>query len=209
MPEDLEKIMEKKESLSKRIAETMKKFLGVKVDEINEDISSKVMRPELKIPVNMEMKYKKSKEEFKKRYLIQLLQQVNGNVSKAAEISGLDRRSLHRLIKKYKIKIKEVRKIHYTAEDQKVEYVYNVVEEALSKYDLTKQKKEELKKEDVKDISSEMPEIRISFKEAMAQFDMEYLKKALAANLYDKEKTAKKIGLARETLQRKISGLEI
>ena len=61
----------------------------------------------------------------------------------------------------------------------------------------------------MKDITAEMPEIRISFNEAMAQFDMEYLKKLLAKNLYDKDKTAKKIGLAKETLQRKINSLGI
>ena len=92
---------------------------------------------------------------------MQLLQQCQGNVSKAAEISGLDRRSLHRLIKKFKIKIKEVRKIVYTEEKQKIEYVYNVVEGVLGKYDITKGKKEEFKKEDVKDITAEMPEIKI------------------------------------------------
>jgi len=207
MPEDLEQLVKRKESIGKKVADAMKKFLGVKIEEINEDISSKILNPSLHIEINTKLKYKKAKEQFKKRYVIQLLQQTAGNVSKAAEISGIERRSLHRLITKYKIK--NVRKGSYTPEAQKEDYVYTVVEETLDKYAITKQKKQELKKVDVKDITTEMQEIRITFKEAIQQFDKKYLAKLLKENGNNKIKAAKKSGIAKETLQRKMNSLGI
>ena len=55
--------------------------------------------------------YKKAKEmiteKFEIDYLTHHLKDNNGNISKTAEECGLDRRSIHRLIKKYNIIYKE------------------------------------------------------------------------------------------------------
>ena len=40
-------------------------------------------------------------EDFERRYIEDVLQKYHGNVSRAAEHSGIDRRSLHRLLAKY------------------------------------------------------------------------------------------------------------
>jgi len=63
-----------------------------------------------KYPMNDDMyssPYKKAKEmmteKFEIDYLTRHLKDNNGNISKTAEECGLDRRSIHRLIKKYNI----------------------------------------------------------------------------------------------------------
>ena len=44
-----------------------------------------------------------SLEEVKKRYLMHVLQQAQGNVSATARILSIDRRSLYRMLARYKI----------------------------------------------------------------------------------------------------------
>jgi len=55
----------------------------------------------------VELPYKEAKErvldKFEVAYLSYHLRINNGNISKTAESCGLDRRSIHRLIKKYNI----------------------------------------------------------------------------------------------------------
>ena len=59
-------------------------------------------------PNSSEIKtYKKAKEEFEKKYLTGLLQKTAGNITKAAQIAGVNRRTLHRLIKRYNIKSRQ------------------------------------------------------------------------------------------------------
>ncbi len=48
--------------------------------------------------------YKEAKEEFEKKYLLGLLQKTSGNVTRAAKIAGINRRTLHRLIKRYNLR---------------------------------------------------------------------------------------------------------
>jgi transcriptional regulator with GAF, ATPase, and Fis domain len=60
------------------------------------------------IPVN-ELPLKRAKEEwassFERDYLIQLLKRHEGNISQAAKTAGVDRKTIHRLMKKHAIKI--------------------------------------------------------------------------------------------------------
>jgi DNA-binding NtrC family response regulator len=60
------------------------------------------------VPVN-ELPLKRAKEEwassFERDYLIQLLKRYNGNISQAAKSAGVDRKTVHRLIKKHGIRI--------------------------------------------------------------------------------------------------------
>jgi DNA-binding NtrC family response regulator len=60
------------------------------------------------VPTN-ELPLKQAKEEwsasFERDYLIHLLKRHDGNISQAAKSAGVDRKTVHRLIKKYGIKI--------------------------------------------------------------------------------------------------------
>jgi DNA-binding NtrC family response regulator len=116
----LEKIMHKKQNIEPIVEDSMKKFLGVRVKEINEDISSKLVNPVLQVDFDTSLTFKEAKKRFKKVFITTLLQSCYGNVSKVASISGLDRRSIHRLIKKFKIDIGNLRKgPYYFTQQQK------------------------------------------------------------------------------------------
>ena len=55
----------------------------------------------------LDLPFKEAKEhlieDFEKRYIVEVLKRFGGNVSRSAEHSGIDRRSLHRLLAKYQI----------------------------------------------------------------------------------------------------------
>jgi DNA-binding NtrC family response regulator len=57
------------------------------------------------------MRYKEAKELwlaiFEKTYLLGLLKKTSGNISRAAEKAGIDRKTIHRLLKRYKIEDEE------------------------------------------------------------------------------------------------------
>jgi DNA-binding NtrC family response regulator len=60
----------------------------------------------------MDLPFKDAKaqlvEEFERRYIVEVLGKYQGNISRAAVHSGIDRRSLHRLLAKYKIDAGEI-----------------------------------------------------------------------------------------------------
>ncbi len=49
--------------------------------------------------------YHSAKETFEKQYLQNLIRSVSGNISKAARVAGLNRRTIYRLLKKHDIKV--------------------------------------------------------------------------------------------------------
>ena len=57
--------------------------------------------------VYLSLPFKEAKErlieDFEKRYILEILKRFDGNISRAAEHCGIDRRSLHRLLVKYHI----------------------------------------------------------------------------------------------------------
>ena len=57
--------------------------------------------------VDLDWPFKQAKavviEDFERRYITRILNKHNGNISRAAEQSGIDRRSMHRLMVKYRI----------------------------------------------------------------------------------------------------------
>ena len=78
---------------------------AVKVDDLPENLGKS---PKLGVKTqHFEQPFKEAKEnvieEFERAYVENLLQAHNGNISKAAQHSGIDRRSLHRLLLKHDI----------------------------------------------------------------------------------------------------------
>lgn len=81
-----------------------------------EDLPSSILADSPGEPVNpgqyMEMPFKRAKarlvEDFEKHYVVKVLRMYQGNISRAAAHSGIDRRSLHRLLVKYELDANEV-----------------------------------------------------------------------------------------------------
>lgn len=199
----LEKITQRREQVAPVVENAMGKFLGVTINQINEDISNKLIKGNIDFDVDVTVSFKKAKEQFKKEFLLRLLQHTNGNISETARIAGVDRRSIHRLIHRFKIGVEKLRdQPYYFEEDKKNMYVKAVVEGTLKEYDQIADKYQNVDEDTVKNISKKLPEIRLTFEEAVDLFEKEFIKKALKR--YKSEKiAAKKVGIRYETLHKK------
>jgi DNA-binding NtrC family response regulator len=211
--EELEEVLKKR---IKPILDTaMEKFIGAKVTDIETDIADKLMRsPLLEIEIDTRMSFKKAKKLFKKTYLISLLQRHLGNVSKVAEVAGIDRRSIHRMLISMKINPEKFRKAISKPEYMKEEAVKDIIKDTLDEYKRIINP-ERLKKmykhvpDITKDIIKELPKAPLTLKEAEREFEKQFVLKALKENKFNITKTAKKIGLRFETLHRKMKTLGI
>lgn len=211
--QELEIIVEKR--VKPILEKAMHNYLGVTIAEIESDISDKLKRsPLIDFIIDTKIPFKKAKKTFKKIYLTRLLKLKSGNISDVAKISGLDRRSIHRLVIELKIKIEQFRKELERAEYTRHEAVQNIIEEAVDTYKsaLNPTKLKEFYKHAPsisKNIAKELPTAPLPLSIAEKEFEKAYIKKALKENNKNISKTAKKIGLRFETLHRKMKLLKI
>jgi len=206
---DLEKHIQRKQIISPLVEQAMQDFLGVKIEEINQDISNMLVEGKLDFEINVNIPFKQAKEQFKRSFVIKLLQMTNGNISEAANIADVDRRHLHRLILKYKINVDFFRnQAKYSEQEEKEQYVRQIIGETLEKYEITKQKSKEINEQTAKGIADKMPNMRMTLKEALNLFEKEYFKKALE-EFSTLGKTAKSSGIRYETLIKKIKRLNL
>ncbi len=209
----LEKVM--KDRINFLVEETMQKFLGVTISELNKDLSDKISRnPLLDYEINSSLSFKVAKKMFKKQFLSKLIKAHYGNISLVAKITGLNRRSIHRAVKELGIKIHKLRKEMLTPKYFKKETVDSILRHTLDNYKTilhpTKlQKMYENVETVTEDIITHLPELQMTWKQAEKEFEKEYLKKVLKNNNFNLTKTAKKIKLRYETLLRKMKKLEI
>lgn len=209
--EDLEKVVRSK--IKPIIDEAMQKFIGARIVEIGTDISDNLAKsPFLDIEIDTSLTFKDAKDVFKKRYVSRLLQTHLGNVSKVADLLGIDRRSIHRLINSLKINIEKIRQNLLSKEYFQEETVKDVIETKLDEYKqiITPQK---LKKmyasvpKISKDIIKELPTAPLTLKDAEEAFEKRFIVKSLEENEFNVSKTARHMGLRYETLHRKIKAL--
>ncbi len=211
--ESLDYVIDKK--VKPLIDKAMKDYLGITVNEIEADISDKLLKsPLLDVDVDTHIPFKKAKERFKETYLLKLLKHKYGNVTMVADIANVDRRSVHRLVKKFGIDVHEMRK-----EMTKVAYlkqlrVTDIIEHTLDQYKqvIQPERLEGFYKnvpELSKTIIKELPDNYLTLKQAEHLFEKEYLQKALDENKGNISKTARAIKLRYETLHRKLKQLQI
>jgi DNA-binding NtrC family response regulator len=211
--EDLENVLKKK--LKPIIDDAMNKFLGVTIPKIEHDISYTLAKsPILDLEIDTKIGFKKAKEKFKKFYLEKMLQTNLGNISKVADLSEIDRRSIHRLIKQLKIDMSQIKGDLLEADYVKEAAVKDVIEQTLWGYrgiiKADKLKKMYREAPSIsKDIVKELPEAPMTMKEAEDEFEKRFIIKALSENSMNITKTAKAIGLRFETLHRKMKSLGI
>ena len=211
--EELEEVV--KTRVKPIIEEAMQKFLGARVVEIESDISDRISKgPLFEIDIDTSVGFKKAKDRFKRSYLMRLLQTHLGNISKVADLAGIDRRSIHRLIKDLKIDVEEIRKNLLSKEYAREEAVKDAIESTLDEYKQVVNP-QRLKKmyaevpEISKDILKELPRAPLTLKEALEAYEKRFIIKAMKENDFNVSKTAKKIGLRYETLHRKMKSLSL
>lgn len=210
---DLEKVI--KEKVEPIVNESMQKYLGITIKELPDDISDKIEKnPIISYGISTEFDFKTAKKMFKAEFLKRLLQTHLGNISKVAEITGLDRRTIHRDIKNLNIDIKKIREDLISTQYYQKEAVDNIVRKTLDDYKniINSEKLKNMYKdvERISDmISNVLPTIEMSWDMAEKAFEKEYIKKSLEESNYNISLTAKKIGIRYETLHRKIKALDI
>jgi DNA-binding NtrC family response regulator len=211
MDEKLEKLIDEK--VRPIVEEAMQKYLGVTVSEIEQDISDKIKKsPLIEFDIDTSIPFKQAKKSFKKKYINRLLQLNLGNVAEVARVSGLDRRSVHRLITELSIDPDKFRHILMRGAYVKRAEVKNIIESSVEHYKsaLNPDKYSAFYEHVPKiseDIAKELPAAPLPIKEAERQWEKKFLAKALEENNHNISQTAKKIGIRFETLHRKLKSL--
>jgi DNA-binding NtrC family response regulator len=195
------------------VSGAMQKFLGVKVANIESDISDQLKSSTLlDIPVNAKVPFKQAKKAFKRAYLMRLLKIHLGNISTAAAIAGVDRRSIHRLVLSLKVptlKFREDAEPSYARQavvQGIIQGVLGQYKSALNpvKYKAFSRQAEGLSEEIVK----ELPEEQMSLKDAEHAFEKAYLGQLLK-ECSTIAQAAKQAKLRYEVLHRKLRNLGI
>ncbi len=208
---NLELVLEKK--VRPLIKDTTSKFLGVSIEKLTEDITSTLSRsPFGDIKVIYSLKYKQAKKQYKKDLLSRILILHLGNISEAAKVLGVDRRTLHRMINEMKIDVNKIKAELLKPYYIKVSALSEAIEDVLQDYKtiIHPKKLEEMYKNVPtlsEDIIKDLPDPKISMKEAEDMFERDYFKYHLNKSSGNISKAAKTIGIRFETLHRKIKRL--
>jgi len=84
----------------------------IQVEDLPQNIQAVSAEENVPPRAYMDLPFKDAKaqliEDFERRYIVEVLGKYQGNISRAAVHSGIDRRSLHRLLAKYEIDAAEV-----------------------------------------------------------------------------------------------------
>ena len=208
MSETLESLMANK----KKLENMMHKYLGFSDNELYQDITEKMNDSFLDFDIISSLNYKRAKDEFTKRYFARLLRKHKGNITLAAKEANVHRRTIHRVIKKYKIDLFELRSYTTKEYTSKVE---SVIESYLknNEYQLKNDKLYVL----YKNIPSLTKEIidqiyfdtSFTFAKAKNEFERRFIFRALERNNHNVLKTSRESGIRPETIHRKIKKIKI
>ncbi|MBT7903693.1 hypothetical protein HN587_07555 [Candidatus Woesearchaeota archaeon] len=211
LEEGLETVLSKK--IKPAVEITMQRFLGVSIEELNQDISEKLFRnPLVEFDIDTSKKFKQAKKDFKNQFLRRMLRVSYGNVSEVAKKIGVDRRSIHRLVKDAGIDVSKIREDMIKPYEIKQKAVSNVIEDVLDNY---KSVLHPIKLKEVyqnvdelsKDILDDIPIRNFSLKDAEKEFEIQFFQKVLKESEGNLTLIAKKVGLRYETLLRKLKTL--
>jgi DNA-binding NtrC family response regulator len=195
------------------VGSAMQKYLGVKVSNIEADISDQLKRSTLlEIPIDTKLPFKQAKKAFKRAYLMRLLKIHLGNISIAATVAGLDRRSIHRLVTSLKVpatKFREDAEPSYARQAVVQGIIQGVLGQYRSALNPVKYKVFSKQAEAIsEDIVKELPEEHLTLKDAEHEFEKAYLSQLLK-ECSTIAQAAKQAKLRYEVLHRKLRNLGI
>ncbi len=208
MAKELEAVVSRK--VKPIVESAMQKVLGVTIDELSNDISTKLTNPLAGFVIDPKIPFKQAKRQFKATYLQRLLKINYGNISEVAKQAAVDRRSIHRLVKGT-VDVAKIRREMELAYDIKQQAISHIIEDVLGNYKnvLHPGKLDEMYRNVStvsKDILESLPEQPVTLKEAEHEFEMEYFKQALKLN-GSISQTARAVQLRYESLYRKLKRL--
>lgn len=210
--EELEDVLKAK--VEPIVISTMQRFIGVTIGELTKDLTEKLTKsPLIDFVIHTSVPFKEAKRKFKQDYLRRLLQINYGNVSEVARVAGLDRRSIHRIIKEAGIDVTTIRHEMAKAYVIKQTAVGNIIEDVLRHYrDVLHPVKFDAMYRAVPELSREiiesLPDEPLTLKQAEREFEMEYIRKLLKEHPTVSE-AARHAGIRYETLHRKAKKLRL
>lgn len=211
MASDLETAIKGK--VTPLVGQTLERTIGVKIPQITSDITDSLLNPQLGIYIALDLPFKEAKKSFKKEFLRRELSLHLGNVSELARDVGLDRRSIHRVIKDLDINIDQVRKQH-DPHVYKEDLVDSAIRSTLEQYRgiLQPERIEETYREVPKlsrNIARFLPDPKRTWKEAERDFERQFLTHHLEESKGNVALAADKIKIRTETLHRKLKSLHL
>ncbi len=211
------------------VEQAMQKYLGIRVSDIEADITDQLKRSTLlDIPIDSKLPFKAAKKAFKRAYLMRLLHQHLGNISTAADVAGIDRRSIHRLVLSLRVPTTTFRKDaqpqyarnhHMVASPQTAVgdirqatvqgILQNVLENYRAALNPIKYNAFSAQAEAISDdITKELPEEHLTLKAAEQAFEYAYFRQLMKESTTVVE-AAKKARLRYEVLHRKLKSIGI
>jgi DNA-binding NtrC family response regulator len=206
--EGLDAVIEKK--VRPMLDDAMRKYLGMTVSELSADVSDKLKHsPLLEFEIDVDVKFKKAKKQFRKKYLQRLVQLHFGNISQVARLSGMDRRSVHRLVAGLGVRADKFRKELHKQQFYVAGEVKSILEQSTRKYErsLAPERYQAFYKATPvisADIAAELPVEFPTLDQAEHEWERRYLEAAMKAFGPSPVAAARKIGLRYETLRRKL-----
>jgi len=203
---DLEKVIK---DVQPMVREVMNKFLGISIIELDKDISEKIGRsPLMEFSIDINKPFKECKRLVKKTYLERVLRMNYGNISEVAKTLGIDRRSVHRIIKDAGIDVESIRfemiKPYAIQQSTMNKIIENVLKNYKTVIHPDKLKNIYSHVDDVSnDILSEVPFQVPTLKQAEEEFEKQYIELILKATNNNLKLAATKSGLRYETFLRK------
>lgn len=194
------------------LEETMEKSWGITIPQVESNIADKLKNSSLPIYISSDLPFQEAKKKFKEEFFRNELRLHRGNISQLAKKLGLDRRSIHRAVKKTDIDLKLIRGQEHFSESQQEKIVDQAIRSALVEYkEIIQPQKMEKIYEEVPQLSRNiariLPHQHLTWKEAEEEFEKQFLSKSLKELNGNVAQAADKMGIRVETLHRKIKKL--
>jgi DNA-binding NtrC family response regulator len=206
--QDLEDAL--KEKVSPLLEETMEKNWGITIPKLGSDITDDLKNPQLNIYIPPDLNFDQAKKHFKGEFVKRELRLNKGNISQLAKLLGVNRRSIHRVIKD--LSIDKKKETLLSKEDYQQDVIDKTLRSTLDQYKaiIHPQQMEKMYQEVStlsRNIAKFIPFEELSWKEAEREFERQFLQQALREQDNNISKTAQKIDIRIETLYRKIKKL--
>jgi DNA-binding NtrC family response regulator len=207
---DLEEAL--KDKVAPIIEGSMEKHWGMVIPKIEEDITDKLKQNTLELFIQWDLPFDEAKKRFKKDFFKRELLRHHGNVSQLAKFLGINRRSVHRVVKDLGITVAKTQPMEKYATIVHEDLIKKTIQGAIDQYkEVIKGEKIEKLYKDLpeisKSIASSLPHKEFTWKQAEVEFEREYFKHHLLLNNGSKTETARNTGLRIETVSRKLKKL--
>ncbi len=191
------------------VEEALRTYVGTSVADLESSLTDRLVQG-FDFVINTTIAYKQAKKQFKRAYVLRQLRLHLGNVAETARVLGVDRRTVHRLIRDLAIPVDTCRKDLFKPSYVRAEALKEVITTVLDTYKPAERVKLSPLYAHVTDMSrtlvNALPEQPMSLKQAEHEFDKRYfaaLKNSsnIAAALHAR--------IRPETVHRKMKGLAL